>query len=37
MLSKVERGEMDEEGLKALLDKALARADDLALFELGGR
>lgn len=34
ILAKVERGEMDEKALKALLDKALTQADDRALFNL---
>ena len=34
VLAKVERGEMDEKGLKALLDKALSRDDDRRLFDL---
>jgi hypothetical protein len=34
ILAKVERGDMDEKALRAMLDKALTRADDRALFGL---
>jgi hypothetical protein len=34
LLARAERGKMDEKPLKALLDKALPRADDRALFGL---
>ncbi len=34
ILAKVERGEWPQERLRELLDKALTRADDRALFEL---
>jgi hypothetical protein len=34
ILAKVERGEMDEKALSAMLDKALSRDDDRRLFDL---
>lgn len=34
ILAKIERGEFDEKELKALLDSALTRKDDRALFGL---
>jgi hypothetical protein len=34
ILAKIERGEFDEKRLRAMLDEALTRADDRALFGL---
>jgi len=34
ILAKVERGDMDEKALRAMLDKALTRADDRELYGL---
>ena len=34
MLAKLERGEIDEKKTRAILDQALTRADDRALFDV---
>ena len=34
VLAKVERGEIDEKKIRAMLDRALTWADDRALFDL---